>query len=124
MMEIKPIWLSVPVLNTLQQIFLKRSAEQTTGSDGQWLELLMYSHWFLAALIAEIVCFIIWTTVLAELDLSKAFPLSAISYVFVMGVAWSLFGEPVSLSQLIGSSGILLGIWLIVTAGSSSAPAR
>lgn len=120
MMAIKPIWLSIPILNTLQQIFLKLSAEQATGSDGHWLEQLLSSHWFLAALVAEIVCFVIWTTVLAELDLSKAFPLSAISYVFIMCTAWFLFGEPASTSQIVGSSAILLGISLIATAGSRS----
>jgi multidrug transporter EmrE-like cation transporter len=112
----RPIWLAVPLLNTVQQILLKRSAEESGNSGGDWLVQILSSHWFLAAIVAEIACFAIWMKVLSELDISKAFPLTAISYVFIMAIAWYAFGEPLPLSQLAGSGLILIGIWCIATA--------
>lgn len=116
MNAIRPIWLAVPLLNTAQQILLKRSAEEAGGGHGDWLLQILSSQWFLGAIAAEIACFAIWMTVLSELEISKAFPLSAISYVFIMAVAWSVFGEPLPLIQLAGSGLILIGIWCIATA--------
>lgn len=116
MNAIRPIWLAVPLLNTAQQLLLKRSAEEAARTHGEWLFHILSSPWFFAAIAAEIACFAIWMTVLSQLDISKAFPLSAISYVFVMAVAWLAFGEPVSVLQLAGSGLILIGIWCIATA--------
>jgi multidrug transporter EmrE-like cation transporter len=114
-------WFAVPVLNTLFQIFIKRAAEQLDPSAAwrDWLPQALVSHWILAAIVVEIVCFAIWMTVLAELDLGKAFPLSGISYVLVIAIGWFVFGEPVVALQLVGSGLILFGVWLI--AGSSRA---
>ncbi len=115
-------WLAIPALNTLQQLFLKLGASDAgssvAGSD--WLGNLLVSPWFAAAVAAEIVCFVIWMTVLAELDLSLAFPLSAASYVFIMLMAWLAFGERLDRRELVGSLFILAGIWCLVTAKSAS----
>ena len=116
MRALRPIWLMVPLLNMAQQILLKQSAVDAGRAGGAWLVDILSSHWFLAAIVAEIVCFAIWMSVLSELDLSKAFPLSAISYVLIMGVAWLAFGEPLPLLRLAGSLLILVGVWLIATA--------
>lgn len=116
MRAMRPIWLAVPLLNTAQQILLKRGADDATNAGGDWLIQILSSHWFVAAISAEIVCFAIWMSVLSELDLSQAYPLSAISYVFIMAAAWFSFGEPLPMLQLAGSLLILIGIWCIATA--------
>ncbi|WP_348643242.1 EamA family transporter [Rhizobium phaseoli] len=120
MKRIRLIWLAVPLLNTAQQILLKRGAEDAGSVGGDRLVQILSSHWFLAAIVAEIICFAIWMTVLSDLDLSRAFPLSAISYVFIMVIAWFGFGEPLPLLQLAGSGLILIGIWCIATASKSA----
>lgn len=117
MRDLPTIWLSIPLLNTLQQIFLKESAVHVSGEFGaQWLINLATSPWFTLAIIAEIVCFVLWLRVLAQTDLSKAFPLSAVSYVFVLASAWFLYSEPVSTLQLGGSALIIAGAWCVSTA--------
>ena len=112
-------WLAVPVLNTLFQVFIKRGAEEAGNSASMtaWLEQALVSHWILAAVVVEIVCFVIWMNVLSELDLSRAFPLSGISYVLIIATGWFVFGEPVVGLQVIGSGLILTGVWLIASAG-------
>lgn len=111
-------WLAIPALNTLQQLFLKLGASDANSPafGSSWVDSLLASPWFAAAVAAEIVCFVIWMTVLAELDLSLAFPLSAASYILIMLMAWLAFGERLDGRELIGSLFILAGIWCLVTA--------
>lgn len=116
-------WLTIPVLNTLQQLFLKLGAADATSSalaSGGWFGGLLLSPWFAAAVAAEIVCFVVWMTVLSELDLSLAFPLSAASYVFIMLMAWITFGEHLEIREIVGSLVILGGIWCLVTAQAAN----
>ncbi|MDD1499452.1 EamA family transporter [Agrobacterium sp. CNPSo 3708] len=126
MKDFHTLWLSIPLLNTLQQIFLKQSAHSMSGDFGiVWIMSLGSSAWFILAIIAEIACFILWMRVLAKTDLSKAFTLSAISYVFVLASAWLFYAEPISTLQLGGSGLIILGAWCVSTAPeerSASAP--
>lgn len=121
MKSFRAIWLLVPLLNALQQIFLKQSGGALSGTPSGWLEQLAVSPWFGLAIAAEIVCFGIWMTILSELDLSLAFPLSAVSYVLVIAVAWLGYGEPARLTDIAGSILILLGVWYL---GSSDMPSR
>jgi cyclopropane-fatty-acyl-phospholipid synthase len=111
-------WLAVPILNALFQIFMKRGSETLDGVSGSfaWLMSMLLSPWIILALLVEIVCFFIWMKVLSELEISKAFPLSGVSYVLIVGAGWFAFGEPVAWLQMIGGGLILSGVWLIATA--------
>ncbi|RKE77392.1 EamA family transporter [Rhizobium sp. AG855] len=121
MNRLSAFWLAVPVLNTAQQLLLKQSALaiSQTGETG-WLAQLFVSPWFAGAILAEIVCFFIWMRVLSELDLAKAFPLSAISYVFILASAWLFFGEPVTIVEIGGSMLIMLGVWCLSSPSHSA----
>ncbi|MBX5204741.1 EamA family transporter [Rhizobium sp. NZLR1] len=120
MTSMRLTWLAVPVLNTLFQIFMKLGATQLNRAEGATLlHDALASHWILAALVVEVVCFFVWMTILAELDLSRAFPLSGISYVLIIASGWLMFGEPIAALQVVGSGLILAGVWLI--AGASEA---
>ncbi|HEY0122762.1 MAG TPA: transporter [Rhizobium sp.] len=115
-------WLAVPVLNTLFQFFVKHGAEQLGDATGAgWLWQALGSHWILAAIAVEIACFFIWMNVLSELDLSRAFPLSGVSYVLIIATGWFVFGEPVVGLQVVGSGLILTGVWLIAGASGEAA---
>jgi drug/metabolite transporter (DMT)-like permease len=120
-MQMRLSWLAVPVLNTLFQFFIKLGAEQMNGGGTEgWLWQALSSYWILAAIAVEIGTFFIWMNVLAELDLSRAFPLSGISYVLIIATGWFVFGERVVALQVVGSGLILLGVWLI--AGANAVP--
>ena len=120
-MPMRLSWLAVPVLNTLFQFFIKLGAEQmNNGGAESWLWQALSSYWILAAIVVEIVTFFIWMNVLAELDLSRAFPLSGISYVLIIATGWFVFGERIVALQVVGSGLILLGVWLI--AGANVVP--
>ncbi|MBA8881270.1 EamA family transporter [Phyllobacterium myrsinacearum] len=121
MKPINLVWFAIPVLNTLFQVFIKLAAEQMTGLgfDVAWLVHAVTSPWMLAAIAAEVVCFVFWLQALAQLDLSKAFPLTGISYVMILATSWLVFREDITALQIIGSTLILIGVWLIGTASGA-----
>ncbi len=117
-MPIRFFWLAVPLLSALYQFLIKLGAGQLhEGGTQAWLGQALSSHWILAAMAVEVVGFFIWMNVLAELDLSRAFPLTGVSYVLIIATGWFVFGEPVVALQMIGSGFILTGVWLIAGAG-------
>jgi len=122
MTAIRLSWLAVPVLNTLFQVLIKRGADELSNAPtaSAWLAGGLASRWILGAIVVEVVCFFLWMDVLESLDLSKAFPLSGISYLLIIGSGWVIFHEPVALLQVAGASLILVGVWLIGGAARST----
>lgn len=113
----RAIWLAVPVLTTVEQLFVKLGAASAAGTSGEgFVTTILSSPWFIAAIAIEIGCFFIWMTVLSELDLSKAFPLSALSYILIMAVAFFVFDEPIQPLNVVATLLILSGLWCIATA--------
>jgi len=112
-------WVLLPLLVTGYQIASKLIADDARAGD---CLASILTHPFLPLLVAlEIASFATWMYVLARMQLSEAFPLSAISYVFVVLASWVLFGESGSVLQVLGSAAILVGVWLI---GRGSAEAH
>ena len=56
-----------------------------------------------------------WMLCLRTLNLSYAYPLTAISYVLVLGASWLLFDDHVSFQRIAGVLVICLGVALIPT---------
>ncbi len=111
-------WGLIPVCNALYQIFIKLTAAQMRGAifDTGWLGHAAAIPWSWAALVSEAAAFFIWMQILSSHDLSKAFPLSAVSYLLILSASWFVFHEKILLPQIIGSALILCGVWLIGTA--------
>lgn len=98
-----PLYLLIPIFSTTYQIFIKMASNEL-------------QPWLWLALVSEVFAFILWMKVLSTHNLSKAFPLSAVSYILILASGWLLFGEPVMQMQIVGSVLIMAGIWLISTA--------
>ncbi|AGT10397.1 DMT family transporter [Paracoccus aminophilus] len=119
------LWVGIPVFNTLAQVFVKLAAEhsvQIEATGWAWVAQAAAQPWMLAAAVVEIACFFLWMHVLAEVDLGRAFPLTAVSYVLIVLSSWFWFLEPASALQIIGSALILGGVYLIGTASEDEAP--
>ena len=117
-------WLGIPLLTTLSQLFIKLAAESITGSGWEWLQNTATSPWMIATVCVEAASFAIWMRILAGFDLSKAFPLSAVSYILILAASRLVFHESISPLQLFGCALILVGVWLISTAGNAASPQR
>ena len=116
------LWSLVPILSTLYQLFIKLVAHDVEGLDFglTWLTHAVHIPWMWAALASELAAFVIWLQILSNHDLSKAFPLTAISYVMILCISWFGFHETILPLQLIGSALILAGVWVIATANTNA----
>lgn len=116
------LWSLIPVWSTLYQSFIKLAAGSMGGMEfgPDWLKQAAATPWMWAALASEAAAFITWMKILSSHDLSKAFPLSAISYVMVLATGCLVFHEALLPLQLAGGALILAGVWLIGMAGKHS----
>jgi multidrug transporter EmrE-like cation transporter len=105
----------LPLLTLGYQIAAKASAAHLAQMqfDAAWLLAAARLPSVQILLVCEVASFVAWMTVLAEMPLSAAFPLSAVSYVLIIAASAVVFHEPVGLLQVVGSLAILAGVWLI-----------
>ena len=72
-----------------------------------------HSPWTVVILLSDLLSFVLWLNVLTSVPLSKAFPITAVAYIAIELMSWTLFKEPVMPLQIIGSALILAGVWFI-----------
>lgn len=111
-------FLFVPLLAALFQLSMKLAAHTMAGMQMSfsWFSLAISSPWVWTALLSEAASFVLWIKILATYDLSRAFPITGISYVLVLATGWVGFHEPIYTLQLLGTTLILAGVWVIGTA--------
>ena len=116
------MWLVMPLLGLGNQYLAVRTAHALEGvaSGWSWMAAAIRSPFVQAWIGLEVVTFVVWMGVLTRLKLSAAFPMTALGYMLILGMGWTLFGEPMTPWQVIGSGVILLGVWLL---GEDEAPA-
>lgn len=76
---------------------------------------LATSPLFWILIVVEILGLVLWLAILERLDLSRAFPLTAISYCLVLGISLFVFHEKIDVTTIAGSVLILAGIGLLAT---------
>ena len=118
--QMKLRYMGIPIFSALFQLFIKLTAAKMEAMDfgTTWLMTAAVTPWLWAALVCEVFNFILWLDVLSKHNLSKVFPLSATCYVLVVATSWFVFHEPILPLQLVGSTLILAGVWMIGTAGT------
>jgi multidrug transporter EmrE-like cation transporter len=109
------VWIAMPLLGVLNQYCAERVAHVLAGQalGAAWFAAAIRSPWMQAWVGLEVLTLAAWMIVLAELSLSAAFPMTAVGYVLVIGMGWTVLGEPISLLQLAGGAAILAGVWLL-----------
>ena len=118
------LWLVIPALTTMNQSFIKMLALQMKDMPFGWDWLLQATQtwWIAGILLCEILSFVLWISILASTSISKATPITAIAYIMILAVSWTIFKEPVKPMQVVGSMLILAGVWLIGTAEPKAKP--
>ena len=117
------LWLAIPLLQTLNQACIKALAlfmKQDSLGWG-WLGSALQTPYALVILVCEVLTFVLWMTALSDTALSKATPITAITYCLILALSWTWFGEPVAPLQVVGSLLILGGVWLIACVKQESA---
>jgi drug/metabolite transporter (DMT)-like permease len=103
------------VLSALFQASTKMLAAEMRHTPFSWSWLVQATHspWAVVVLLSELLSFVLWLNVLTNVPLSKAFPITAVAYIAIELMSWTLFKEPVMPLQIIGSALILTGVWFV-----------
>jgi multidrug transporter EmrE-like cation transporter len=78
---------------------------------------LLLSPWVLSGLAAAFLASICWMLALTRLELSRAYPFTALGLVLVFAASAAIFGETLNAGKLLGGSLIVAGICVIALYG-------
>jgi drug/metabolite transporter (DMT)-like permease len=102
-------------VDTAVQIAFKAAAKQLGDGDmnAEWLAAAASSPMVWCAVLLYLTVFVLWMLILQQIDLSRAFPLTALTYVTVPAAGVLLFHESLTLVQAGGIALILAGVVLV-----------
>ncbi len=108
-------WALFIALDTATQIAFKSASQAVEGvSFGlSFVEIALATPAFWVTILCYIATFIVWMAVLMRMDLNRAFPLTALSYVTVPLLALFMFNEQLPPSRIAGIAVIIAGVVLI-----------
>src|SRR5438105_10640349 len=112
------LWIGLPVLSALFQASTKMLAAEMRHTPFSWSWLVQATHspWAVVVLMSELLSFVLWLNVLTNVPLSKALPITAVAYIAIELMSWTIFIEPVLPLQIAGSVLLLAGVWFICMA--------
>jgi multidrug transporter EmrE-like cation transporter len=80
---------------------------------GSILVRIASSPYVLIGLAIYVASTLFWLVALSRVDLSYAYPFASLSYLVMLGAAWFLFKEDLSVLRLVGTVVICAGVLLI-----------
>lgn len=95
------------------QVFFKLGLERIGGVTVANLWKAALSPYIGLGLFLYILATGLWFVVLSRMNLSVAYPLQSLAYVFGVVVAWGMFQEPVPAIRWVGVLVILAGVTLV-----------
>jgi len=108
------LWLVLPLCALAYQIAAKKvSGCSIEAGVAAWFGCVLRAPWFAVMIVSDIAGFGAWMYVLGRMQLSAAFPMTALSYVLVIAASRFLFGEPFTLLQVCGSALIMAGVFML-----------
>jgi multidrug transporter EmrE-like cation transporter len=85
------------------------------GKIGFFASLLL-NPWVLSAMLTTFIAALCWMAAMTHLELSKAYPFAALSFLLVLILSGVFFGEPVTPAKAIGMvlviAGLIVGVSL------------
>lgn len=111
--------LIVTLLLASSQVFLKLGLDKIGGFTIHFNTLLsdviplVKSFHIWMGVLCTFIGALFWLTVLSKIELSVAYPLISLSYVFGYIAAIFILGESVSFVKFVGVGAIMLGVFLI-----------
>ncbi|TWI02971.1 EamA-like transporter family protein [Luteimonas cucumeris] len=81
-----------------------------TRDQAIFLLKLLLNPWVLSALLAAFLASIAWMLAMTKLDISRAFPLTALTFICVVVGGAIFFKEPLTLMKIVGVALLALGI--------------
>jgi len=100
-------------LGVIGQLCLKKGM---IGYDGNFLGVIPHmltSPIIILGFLGYFISSLIWLLILSRVELSYAYPMISLGYIFVVFFSWFLFKEPVSLLRWLGVILICVGVSLV-----------
>jgi len=101
------------ILGSGAQYFFKVGVTQIKNSDHFILLDILKNIPLLGGLFCYAVSVLIWFYVLSQMELSRAYPLVSIGYVFTLFLGYFLLGEALTWTKIIGICVIIIGVIII-----------
>lgn len=111
-------------LGVLGQVLLKKGVMDLGPIEGFDLGLLkvIFKPLVLLGLLSYASSSVFWLIVLSRAELSYAYPMVAIGYVFVFFFSWWYFGDKVTPTRIVGLVLIVVGVVLVAITQNSTPP--
>lgn len=78
---------------------------------------LLLNPWIIMGLGSAFLASIAWMLTLSRLNLSDAYPFTAMSFVLILLASHALFGEPLTTAKILGTGLIVLGVGVLAMTG-------
>ncbi|MFC1529275.1 EamA family transporter [Gemmatimonadota bacterium] len=98
----KYIYIAV-LAQSLSLLFGKTAALSAQGANRY------FNYWYLMSLISLGIQALFWQQALRKIPLSEAYPMMSLVFIVILIMSYSIFREPISLLQLIGTAFIVIG---------------
>jgi drug/metabolite transporter (DMT)-like permease len=83
----------------------------------RFMVALLFNPWIISAFVAAFVASLAWMAAMTRLPISQAYPLNAMTFIFVVLCGGLLFSEPLGTNKFVGTALIVIGI-IIASQGS------
>jgi len=118
-MDILILILICVIIGVFGQLFMKRGMNSIGNIDlnelfSPRIFSIVFQRYVFLGIVLYILASIIWLAVLSKAELSFAYPLIGIGYIFTSVLAWLFFGEKLTLIRFLGILLICGGVYLIV----------
>ncbi|MDD2701957.1 MAG: hypothetical protein PHH36_12080 [Sideroxydans sp.] len=74
---------------------------------------LLLNPWVLSGILATFLAGVSWMLTMTKFEISYAYPFVSLNYLLVLAAGFTLFGESISTTKILGSVLVILGIIVI-----------
>jgi len=118
-MDVLILVLACVIIGVFGQLFMKKGMNSIGNVDlkelfSQRILSIVFQKYVFVGIVLYIFASILWLAVLSKAELSFAYPLIGIGYIFTSILAWFFFGEKLTLIRFLGILFICGGVYLIV----------
>jgi len=119
-MKIAVLYILISVIaSTVGQLLLKKGMNEM-GSVTLSMNQILSTAWKMITnpyvfigLLIYVAGTVFWLAALSRVDLSYAYPFASLSYVIMLVASWMMFNEQITLTRILGSVVIGIGVLLI-----------
>lgn len=103
------------LLGSIAQFFLKKGMSHVNLSEEILVifKKIIFNGYIINGITCYILSLLFWLYVLSKLELSKAYPMVSLGYVFTTILGYLLLNESITINKIIGISFIIIGVYFI-----------